>query len=142
LEVFFISVLNTPPLNEDQRKSLELLQGIINRLSTNGFLLKGWAVTIVSALLTFSGSSGQARLAALALLPTVIFWALDAYLLARERQCRALFERTRLGTAAAFDFQLPALGALKWLRCGLGSTLGLYYLPLAVLALVLVRSGR
>ena len=34
----------------NKHKHLELIQGVINRLSTNSFLLKGWSVVLVSAL--------------------------------------------------------------------------------------------
>ena len=35
-------------------KHLEFIQGVINRLSTNSFLLKGWSVVLVSALFALS----------------------------------------------------------------------------------------
>lgn len=124
-----------PPLTEDQRKSLELLQAIISRLSTNGFLLKGWAVTLVSALLMFSGSSGQDRAAMLALLPAVIFWMLDAYLLNREQEYRRLFNLTRQGQWAAFDFQLTRITGGHWIRTAFNVTTLIFYLPLLLVVL-------
>ena len=35
---------------ENKQKHLELIQGVINRLSSNSFLLKGWSVVLISAL--------------------------------------------------------------------------------------------
>ena len=32
-------------------KHLEFIQGVINRLSTDSFRMKGWAVVLISALL-------------------------------------------------------------------------------------------
>lgn len=125
-----------PPLTEDQRKSLELLQGIIGRLSTHGFLLKGWAVTLVTALLTFSGATGQERLATLALVPTVIFWALDAYLLAREHQYRRIFNLTRQGQQDAFDFQLEALTAGTWALSAFRPAMLVFYVPVVLVVLI------
>jgi len=36
-------------MNEDQRKHLELIQGVITRMAGNSFLIRGWSVTLVSA---------------------------------------------------------------------------------------------
>ena len=129
-----------PALTEDQRKSLELLQGIITRLSTNGFLLKGWAVTLITALLTFTGTGGQQHSAVLACLPAVIFWLLDAYFLAREHQYRQRFEAGRKGLVESYDFGLPPLTATEWFKTARMPTLLVFYLPL--LAVVAVVAGR
>ena len=36
--------------NENKLKHLELIQGIINRMASNSFALKGWAVTLVAGI--------------------------------------------------------------------------------------------
>lgn len=122
---------------EKQLKSLELLQAIINRLSGHGFLLKGWAVTLTVGLLTFTGATGQARLAALAGVPTLMFWVLDAYFLAREHEYRRRFEALRRGRAEPFDFQLPPLDIQSWARVAFSRTLGLFYGLLLAMTLLL-----
>ncbi|MBB5235543.1 hypothetical protein [Deinococcus budaensis] len=122
---------------EKQLKSLELLQGIISRLSGHGFLLKGWAVTLTVGLLTFAGATGQARLAALAGVPTLMFWMLDAYFLTREHEYRRRFEALRLGRAEPFDFQLRPLDARSWARAMFSRTLGLFYGLLVAVTLLL-----
>lgn len=126
-------------LTEDQRKSLEFLQGIITRLSTNGFLLKGWAVTLITGLLTYTGTTGQARLALLACLPALIFWMLDAYVLAREHQYRQKFEAGRQGLGQPYDFQLRVLTAGEWFRSAFMPTLLVFYLPLVAVVLFVAR---
>jgi len=35
---------------EKKLKHLEMLQGVINRMANNSFLLKGWSVVLISAL--------------------------------------------------------------------------------------------
>jgi hypothetical protein len=70
-------------------KVLDHLQSIIERLAGNSFVIKGWAVTLSSALLGFSvEDSDSAVIAYLAILPTVVFYLLDAYYLALERKFR------------------------------------------------------
>ena len=40
-------------------KHLDFIQGVINRLSTNSFLLKGWSVVLVSALFALTASNSN-----------------------------------------------------------------------------------
>ena len=41
---------------ERKGKHLEFIQGTVNRLSTNSFLLKGWSVVLVSALFALAAA--------------------------------------------------------------------------------------
>ncbi|TCC00526.1 hypothetical protein E0H26_02245 [Micromonospora zingiberis] len=74
-------------------RHLDTLQATIGRLSQHSFTIRGWTVTVVSAvfalLTTQSGASSHVTL--LALLPTAIFWGLDAYYLHQERLYRRLY---------------------------------------------------
>ena len=83
-------------MSEERRlKHLELIQGIITRLSTNAFLLKGWSVVLVSALFALSAADRRMELAAIAFLPALVFWGLDGFFLWRERHYRELYDRVR-----------------------------------------------
>jgi len=37
---------------KNKRKHLELIQGIINRMASNLFFLRGWTITLIATLLT------------------------------------------------------------------------------------------
>lgn len=76
----------------ERMNHLALLQSIINRMGTNSFLIKGWAVTLVSALLAFGAKDANATFAMLAMYPAVAFWGLDAYYLMLERKYRATWQ--------------------------------------------------
>jgi hypothetical protein len=67
---------------EKKTKHLEMIQGIINRLSTNSFLLKGWSVVLVASLFALSAPQSQVAFVYLAYIPAVMFWGLDGYCLA------------------------------------------------------------
>ena len=41
---------------EDKRKHLELVQGVINRMASNSFMLKGWAVTLVAGIFALAAT--------------------------------------------------------------------------------------
>jgi len=66
---------------EDKRAHLELIQGVVNRLATNSFSLKGWSVVLVSGLFALAASGANPRFVYLAYFPAFAFWALDGYFL-------------------------------------------------------------
>jgi hypothetical protein len=94
--------------NDLQMKRLDHLQGVVQRLAGNSFLIKGWAVTLVSAVLGFAlKDATTSPLAYLAIVPILLFWGLDGYYLAVERNVRHLYNegarslKTALTSAAA-----------------------------------------
>ena len=48
---------------DTEQKHLELIQGVITRLAQNSFLLKGWSVTLVAAILTLASKNPNFYLA-------------------------------------------------------------------------------
>lgn len=68
-----------------KEKHLEFIQGVINRHNSNSFTLKGWAVTIAAALFALAGTVHEPLIVLTSLLPTLLFWGLDAFYLANER---------------------------------------------------------
>ncbi len=93
---------------ENKTKHLELIQGVVNRLSTNSFLLKGWSVVLVSALFALSVPNSNVSFVFLAYLPAAVFWGLDAYFLWQERLYRDLYDHVRKLDERAVDFSMDA----------------------------------
>ena len=87
-------------------KHLEFIQGVINRLSTNSFLLKGWSVVLVSALFALSANNSNVRFILLAYIPAIVFWGLDGYFLSLERIYRKHYERVRTKDPEDIDFSM------------------------------------
>lgn len=82
------------PLTEESsavQSHLQIMQGVIQRMAGNSTSCKAWCITIVSAILVLIADKGKPELAWLALLPSVLFLALDAYYLALERAFRASY---------------------------------------------------
>lgn len=77
---------------EEKTKHLEFVQNVITRMNTNSFQLKGWAITIVSALLALYASSDKVLYIFVAIVPVIIFWCLDAFYLKQERLYRKLYK--------------------------------------------------
>lgn len=76
----------------DRLKHLDYIQAVIARLANNAFVMKGWSLTLCSALLGFAVSRQQASLALISLAPAVAFALLDAYYLRQERAFRSMFK--------------------------------------------------
>lgn len=91
---------------ESKLKHLELIQGAINRFSTNSFLLKGWSVILVSALFALSASDSNVSFIFLAYIPAIVFWGLDGYFLSVERLYRKLYEIVRNKDNKDIDFSM------------------------------------
>lgn len=76
----------------DLHKHLEFIQNIIARLANNGFLVKGWSLTVAGAFYGFAIQLKEWRLAAIGVLAVAIFWWLDGYFLRAEKMFRCLYK--------------------------------------------------
>lgn len=91
---------------EKKLAHLRMLQGIVNRLSQNSFLLKGWSVVLVSALFALAASDTNLQFILLAYFPVFAFWILDGYFLWQERLFRALYDHVRSLQEDEIDFSM------------------------------------
>ncbi len=81
---------------DDLPKHLEFIQDVVERHARNSFVLKGWSVTLIAAVFLLAVRGAEPALAmAAGLLPSLTFWALDAYYLRQERMFRALYNHVR-----------------------------------------------
>lgn len=78
-------------MTEEKIKHLEFIQNVITRMNTNSFQIKGWNITIVSAILAIFASTKNIYFLLSAIFPSVIFWFLDTYYLMQERKFRGLY---------------------------------------------------
>ncbi len=116
---------------DDKRKHLEMIQGIINRLSTNSFLLKGWSVVLVSALFAFAAKDSKPIFLYLAYFPAFMFWALDGFFLWHERMYRRLYDEVRgmpdENITFSMDTTLIANQVSGWIETCFSKTLLLFH---------------
>lgn len=121
-------------------KHMEMIQDVINRMASNSFTLKGWAVTLVAGIFALASKDADKMFFLVTYIPIIIFWGLDTYYLLQERRYRALFEKVRNMEEDAIDFSMNAslpefrTGNNKYLYCLSSTTEILFYIPLAVLA--------
>lgn len=78
-------------MSNEKIKHLEFIQAIITRMNQNSFQIKGWMLTIVSALLALYASSNDESYIFIAIIPTCVFWFLDTYYLQQERKFRGVY---------------------------------------------------
>ena len=76
---------------ENKIKHLEFIESTITRMNQNSFQIKGWMITLVSALLALYASSERVVYILIAIVPAVVFWFLDAYYLQQERRFRGVY---------------------------------------------------
>jgi len=91
---------------DSKHTHLEIIQGVINRLSHNSFLLKGWSVVLVSAMFALAAKDSQLMFVYLAYFPAIAFWCLDGYFLRQERLFRKLYDRVRVLANDKIDFSM------------------------------------
>jgi hypothetical protein len=112
---------------------LQIIQGVINRMASNSFLsflIKGWCVTIVSALIALGAKDGSKRLFVVAYYPLVMFWVLDSYFLWQESLFRGLYDLVRQKEEESVDFSmntaLLAVDAPGWVKTARSKTVLLF----------------
>ena len=73
-------------------KEIDLIQGIINRMARNSFMIKGWALTVAGIAYSLNLASSKSAFLCVGI-PVIclFFWSLDAYYLRTERKYRALY---------------------------------------------------
>ena len=130
----------------DKQKHLEMLQGAMNRFSKNSFLLKGWSVTLLSALLALSAHNCNINLVYFACIPVIILWGLDGFFLWQEQLFRKLYNLVRVLPEDKIDFsmdvdQITVDDRPKWLKATFSKTLIPFHLPLflTVISIMIFR---
>ena len=121
-------------------KHLEMIQAIVSRMAGNSFLIKGWCVTIVAALLALSSKDAEKRFLIVAYYPVLMFWIMDGYFLWRERLFRKLYDQVRTVDENAITFSMDTSSfknETTFLRAWLSLTIILFYGTM-ILAILIV----
>jgi len=133
--------ISTDKIAELQVKQLEMVQAIITRLANYGATLKNYCITLTTAVCGFAITLQRPVVALLALLPIIIFAALDAQFLRIERRFRGLFDSLRQeewGRLPTFAISLRSAPAVRYWSV-LGSwSIFIFYVPLAIAVTMVV----
>ena len=91
---------------DNKYKHMDYVQSTIS-MASNSFYLKGWNVTIISAIVALSFKESDWRIYTCALVLNIVFWFLDAYYLKQEVLFRKLFEKiSKISDDTQVDFSM------------------------------------
>lgn len=102
--------------DEKKAKHLEFIQSNIARMNQCSFQMKGWSITVVTALLALYAASivpelgrGNNMFIFVAIAPTLVFWFLDSFYLQQERKFRGLYNDLldEKRSAEIQDYEMP-----------------------------------
>lgn len=130
---------------EHKIRHLEIIQNIIQRMANHSFFIKGWAITLIAALLALVARNANPAFTILALFPVGLFWIADAYYLHQERLYRRLYDVVR-DSQEELNFSLDT-SAFKpdgptWLGAIFSEPLGLFYGSIVVFVGILFSMIR
>ncbi|MCG3145012.1 MAG: hypothetical protein HONDAALG_02553 [Gammaproteobacteria bacterium] len=125
---------------EPKLKHLEFIQSVITRMNTNSFLIKGWMITLVSALFALAAKDANVRYVVVTYIAIPAFWALDAFYLAQERQYRALYDVVRVQETVDFSMDASSYNTEQntWLATIFSKTMLALYPPVVCITLVIM----
>ena len=121
-------------------KHLEFTQLVINRMGQNSFLIKGWTVTIVSALFALAAKDANQKFIAISYFPSIVFWILDSYYLYQERLFRKVYDFARKQTIVDYSLSTKQFdnGLSDWANAAFSKTILLFYGFIIVTILIIM----
>ena len=133
--------------NEELLKEIDLIQGCINRMANNSFLIKGWALGVFAGVTAFTKGENLNNIVLLlctTVVPFICFWVLDAYFLQIERKYRAMYtekltKRKNNDSDELFDLNPSKYKVGSILRIMFSQTLTIFYgIPFLTSVIVLI----
>jgi hypothetical protein len=89
-------------------KHLEMIQMTISKFDNNSFLLRGWAVTLVTAAIALNTKQSDKSFFLIAYLPIAVFWIFDGYFVSVKRRYLALYNHVRKLPDKKIDFSMDS----------------------------------
>jgi hypothetical protein len=130
-------------INMEQKiKHLEFIQSVVNRMAANSFLIKGWCITLVSALFALAANGANDKYIIIAFIPVPVFWILDSYYLWQERLFRAMYDQIRVKEENLIDFSMDTSsysgGRNTRLKSFFSFTLCIFYISLIMTMMIII----
>lgn len=116
---------------EKKLKHLEFIQNVIARMNSNSFLLKGWTITLISALFALAAKDANVNYVLVSYIVIPVFWVLDGFYISQERQYRDLYKEVAAKAENTIDFNMDAsafgIGDQTWIAGIFSKTLIPFY---------------
>ncbi|ELH3005535.1 hypothetical protein SAZ25_001243 [Vibrio vulnificus] len=71
---------------------LSMIQGVISRMANNAFLIKGWSISLTTAMLALAGGTKNEIFCVISVVPVLLFWWLDAFFFYQEKKYRDIYD--------------------------------------------------
>ena len=106
---------------DNKIKHLDMISTVIQRMSKNSFLLKGWSITVICAIIALTQKSILDKPAYIFYIFAIMFWFLDAYYLQIERKYADFYDKIRIQSNESIDFNMSLSKTqnrrCKYIRC-------------------------
>lgn len=89
-----------------KEKHLEFIQNVITRMNSNSFFIKGWTITLVSALFALAAIDSNLKFVLVSYIAIPVFWILDGFFIAAERRYRDLYAEVAEKAENSIDFKM------------------------------------
>lgn len=131
-------------------KEIDLIEGCINRMAKNSFLIKGWTISLIGIVLAMMPKGEPVALfygCIILMLAVIAFWNLDAFYLNKEKMFIKLYETVVLLRLNGNDDKLYNLNCnrmkdkVKGIRL-LSPSLIAFYLPPILLLIMCMLYNR
>lgn len=101
----------SPSSADSTEAYLNMIQAVVSRMASASSSTKAWSISAATAIYAFAIDKSRWDLAVLAIVPTLLFFALDAYYLGIERDFRHIFndyvsKRARNAIEKSDEFRL------------------------------------
>jgi len=114
---------------ENKIKHLEFIQNVISRMNSNSFLIKGWTITLVSALFALAAKDSNLKFVLVSYIAIPVFWILDGFFIAVERRYRDLYSEVAEKAESDIDFKMDTSKFNKDNRTWLGGIFSKTLIP-------------
>lgn len=82
---------------------LALIQGVVSRMANNAFLIKGWSISLTTAMLALAGGTKNEIFCVISIIPVLLLWWLDAFFFYQEKKYRDLYDYAKSDSFKAKD---------------------------------------
>lgn len=131
--------------HNDKVTYLQMIQGVIDRMSTTSAIFKGFAAMIIAGISAVSFTEINKWVLLLAITPVIFFFMMDIYYFRLEKKYRILFEKVR-NEEKEPDFSMNSEckptelinGKATWCNCIISPCISWFYVPAFLIAVVVV----
>lgn len=126
---------------KDLRVYLQMIENVINKMSSNSFLIRGWGITVVGGLMTvfFTHLNNKSNwfILILCFAVCVFFWINDAYYLYIERKFRTLYSKAINNEVEVFTMDISKI-KINFFSCMFSFPYRISYLLISICMFVAI----